>query len=180
MIVTQYLMNTIDPNVMLPQVENMLYDLAWRATKTYPVTFEEARSEVYYAFMMACGDFKPDRGAKFSSWCYFWVWTHLKTWITKRTVDPMVPTEINEELVGEAPPTTSPCLDAVGELSTDAQEIISLLVDTPAELLSRQTNTPLRLYHAVKKHLLAQGRSHEEVEKAKAEIEVKFRAIWAT
>jgi hypothetical protein len=172
---------TIDPDVQLPLVEKMLYDLAWRTANTYPVPFEEAKAEAYYAFVRACHDYNPTKakGSKFSSWCYFWVWTHLKTFVTKRSTDPLLFVEPAELKDGEAPSAWSPTLELVDELSEDAREIISLLLETPSDLLGGRSVTARQLLALVKKHLVEAGRSKVRVEKAHIEIETKFRAAWA-
>ena len=88
----------IDPQIEFPKVEKMLCSLAWKVAQACPVTFEESRSEAYLAFMLACQTYDSRRGSKFSSWCYFKVWTSLRSWITKRTRDPLICTEMNDEL----------------------------------------------------------------------------------
>jgi len=157
----------------------MLYSLAWRCANTYPVPFDEAKSEAYYAFMRACNDFNPSRGAKFSSWCYFWVWTHLKTFVTKRTVDPLTFMDINEELVGAAPPQRSESMEMIEDLSADAKEIISLLIETPAEILGGCPVPAKQLLNKVKKYLVEQGKDRRAVERAQQEITLRFREAWA-
>lgn len=168
-------MPTIDPTEEFPKVENMLYQLAWKTAQAYPVPFEEARSEAYYAFMRACADFKPDRGSKFSSWCYFWVWTHLKTFVTKRTVDPLVFIEVKESLLGEAPPERSEALEMLEDLSEDAKEIITLLIETPRELIGLAM-TPKQLLKKVKEHLVAKGKARDRVDRAAEEIRLRLQA----
>jgi hypothetical protein len=172
-------MPIINPQEVFPSVEKMLYRLAWNTANTYPVTFEEARSEAYYAFMRACQDYKPDKGAKFSSWCYFWVWTHLKTFVTKRTVDPLTFLELDDDLTGAAPPIKSECLDLVEELSGDAKEIINLLIETPRELIGL-TMTPKQFMKKVKEYLVQkQGRCPQRVDKAHKELSTCFQEAWA-
>lgn len=166
--------NNIDPEVEFPKVEKMLYALAWKYAKTYPVTFEEARSEVFFAFMRACGDFKPERGMKFSSWCYTWAWQHLKTWVTKRTVDPLEFVEIKEELLGEAPPERSDLLDLASELSGDAQEIVNLLIEIPEEFHG-VSMTAKQLMKRVKDYLVRKGRNRQHVDRAHQEICLCFQ-----
>lgn len=172
--------NNINPDEMLPTVEKMLFNLAWKCANAYPVTFEEARSEAYYAFMCACRDYDPTRGSKFSTWCYFWTWTHLKTFITKRTVDPLSFFDIDEELVGAAPPQRSESLDMIEDLSEDAREIIALIIETPHEIL-RGTPIPAKhLLTRVKAYLVAKrGKDRRKLDQASEEIKIRFRAAWA-
>jgi hypothetical protein len=126
---------TIDPDIALPQVEKMLYKLAWKTAQSYPVPFEEAKSEAYYAFVRACQDFRPDKGTKFSSWCYFWVWTHLKTFVMRRSGDPLTFVEIDDDLCGEAPLEVSAEISLVKDLPNDARELFSLLCEAPRECM---------------------------------------------
>jgi len=171
-------MPAVDPDEELPKVEKLIFDLAWKFTKTYPIDFQEARREAYYAFVRACYDYNPSRGTKFSSWVYTWVWCHLKTLITKRTVEPLVFIEVKDEIFGEAAPDRSPTLDMIGDLSEDAKEIIKLLLETPGELLGSAC-TPKQLLHKVKNYLVGKGRPKAEVDKAHKEIVQKFREAWA-
>lgn len=174
-------MNTtpLNPDEVLPTVEQMLYKLAWKTAQAYPITFDEAKAEAYYAFVRACHDYNPAKGSKPSSWIYFWVWTHLKTVITKRTVDPLTFVEIDDDLCGEAPPETSPSLELVEEMSEDAKEIISLLLETPAEILEEVGLTPKQLLTRVKSYLVSRGKSKEVVDKADQEIRQRFQEAWA-
>ncbi len=142
----------IDPTEALPSVNKMLYDLAWKARNSrFP--FEEAISEAYWAFVQACYSYDPHRGAKFTTWCYFKTWTHLKTVVTKKTRDPLVFTEMKEELVGAAPANKRDFLDMVEDLSSDAREIISLLLDAPKEVLHTVPTTTAQLLSRVCDHL---------------------------
>lgn len=171
-------MNNVDPIEMFPKVEKMICKFAWQYSETYPVSFEEARSEAYYAFMRACADYRPEEKTKFSSWCYFWIWTHLKTWITKRTVEPITFMEINEEMVGTATPDRAESLELVDDLSEDAKEIISLILETPSEI-SASVVTVRRLLGEIKRYLVKKGRSKKRVESAHKEICVRFQSAWA-
>jgi len=179
----------IDPDKALPEVEKMLFDLAWKTANTYPVTFEEAKTEAYYAFVRACHDYSPEKskGSKFSTWCYFWVWTHLKTFVTKRTVDPLVFVEIDDDLAGAAPednsfnhsPLEGLSDDLVRGLSADAKEIMSLLIETPAEILGGVPVPVTRLLGKVKNHLVSSGYCVDRFNAARTEIETRLLALQA-
>jgi len=177
---TNTMTTKINPEEMLPQVQKMLYSQAWKFAKTYPITFEECLSEAYFAFMKACEDYQPERGQKFSSWCYYWVWCKLKDLVMKRTKDPLEFVEINDDLLGEAPPAISPSLEIVAELSSDAQEIVALVLETPAELLGGAPATAKQLLRRVKDYLVEHcGRSKDDVDAATLEISSRLRASWA-
>lgn len=170
----------IDPEQAFPEVEKMLYDLAWKCSNAYPVTFEEARSEAYYAFVRSCQDYDPDKskGAKFSTWCYFWVWTQLKTFITKRSADPLCFIEINEDasaLFGEAPNLNSESLEMFDDLSDEAKEIIALLIETPQEILGTAPLPAKHLLARVKGYLEMAGREKKVLDAAVEEIRLRLR-----
>jgi DNA-directed RNA polymerase specialized sigma subunit len=169
--------NNIDPSVEFPKVEKMLYNLAWKTAETYPITFEDAKSEAYWAFMKACQDYNPDRGQKFSSWCYFWVWTRLKDVITFRTKDPLTFIEIDEDLLGEAPPTQSESLEVIESLSSEAREIVAMLLESPKELIGQVTTTN-RLLNRVKDYMVRKGIKKDRVEEAVTEITIALRQSW--
>lgn len=101
--------NSIDPIVEFPKVEKMLYDLAWKFSRTHGLRFEDARSEAYAGFMKACNNYRPGKGMKFSSWCYFVTWGVLKSHTMRRAGDPLCSAErcleLEEEIVGAGEPT---------------------------------------------------------------------------
>lgn len=168
---------TIDPEVELKNNHTMIHGLCWKFAQTYPIDYDTCLSEAYFAFVKACADFNPDKGMKFSSWCYYWVWCKLKDLVMKRSKAPKWE-EIDEETVGEAPPVSSPCLEVVEDLSEDAQEIISLILETPAELSEGLTNAK-DLLRRVKSYLVQQGKSKVVVDRAHQEITIKFQEVWA-
>lgn len=173
----------VDPDTAFPQVEKMIYDLCWKFSGTYPITFEECKSEAYYAFVKSCYDFKPERKMKFSTWCYYWVWCKLKDLVTFRSKDPMCFVEMNDDhvsLFGEAPPQRSESLEMIDDLSDDAKEIINLLIETPAEILGGASIPAKQLLVRVKRYLEEHaGRSRKDLDKAHREIELRFREQWA-
>lgn len=188
----------------LPGVEKILFSLAQKTSKTCPVTYQEALSECYFAYMCACRDWDPfyqkkGRNSKFSSWVYFWTWTHLKTWITKRTNDRLVffdsPGDEEDGVLPywieniPAPPQHSPCLELIEDLSQDARELVKLILEMPSDLKKDMWMTkgddwtivpPERILEKVVNHMVRQL-DHEEdnIEWAVAECMSKFRAVWA-
>lgn len=165
----------VDPDEMFPQVEKLIYSLAHRFSQTYPLPFDDAKSEAYYAFVRACYDFQPGRKMKFSSWCYYWVWTRLKDVVTARTVDPHCFMEMTDDLVGQAPANINIALEMFDDLSTDAKEIIALLIETPADLVCGQPISAKSLLPLVKTRMRGLGRSHQKVELAVEEIRLRLR-----
>jgi len=172
----------VDPIVEFPKVEKILYKVAWNFSQNYPITFEECKSEAYYAFMKACEDYKPERGQKFSSWAYYWAWCKLKDLVMRRSAEPLDFMEINEELLGAAPPAQIESLELIDDLSADAKEIISLLVESPAELISLGAPmTAKQLMKKVKEYLVEEcGKDKKVVEAAHKELQTRFQTAWAT
>jgi hypothetical protein len=170
----------IDPATMLPEVEKMLHQRAWRTAQTTMVPYEEALSECHNSFMNACRLYKPDKGQKFSSYCYFVVAMEMKSLITRRTNDPLPKSEeIQEELVGEAPAERWHGLELLEDLSGDAKEILRLLLETPGELLGGKPSEPGQLYQKVKWHLRDKGGTLEEFLHADTEIRSRLQEAWA-
>lgn len=164
----------IDPVEVFPQVEKIIYQLAHRFSRTYPITYDECLSEGYYAFMGACNDYKPNRKMKFSSWVYYWVWCKLKDLVMKRSKEPLDFVEIREELLGEAAPDKSQVMELIEDLSDDAKEIVSLLIETPHELVG-VAMTPGQFLKRVKTHMLHQGRCPQALDKAYKELRNRFQ-----
>jgi hypothetical protein len=183
----------VDPVEMFPSVEKMIYCQAWKFAKKYPITFEEAKSQAYYGFIRACYKYTPGK-QKFSSWCYFLVWVTLKDLIMARAKDPMIPvdpmpdTEAGrreaEELMGvstdESGMFREGIEDTVSDLSNEAKEMLGLLLEPPAELLLRTRPTPKQLVCRVKKHLISQGRTKDQLQNAYCELGNRLKVALAT
>jgi len=159
---------TVDPDEMFPQMEKMIYQHAWKFSQQYPVTFEEAKTEAYWGFMRACHNFKPGNKSKFSTWCYMVVWATLKDMTMQRATDPLLTTEMTEELCGEAPSLSQTYMesleDLIAGLSRDAKQMLELILHPPAEMLEGGKPTPFQLMKRVKRELVAQGKDSEWVE----------------
>jgi DNA-directed RNA polymerase specialized sigma subunit len=172
-------MNSINPEAELPKVQKLIYAMAHKFSSTYPISYEECLSEGYWAFMRACEKFQPDRGMKFSSWVYSRVWYGLKDLVTKRSKDPITFIEIDEDLFGEAPAVKSESLEMIEDLSQDAREIISLLMETPEEIMGGMSATPRQFLKAVKNYLIRKGRCPKQIDAAHQEIRQRFQEVWA-
>lgn len=155
----------------------MLYKLAWKA-KTPRFSYEEAQSEAFLAFMLACYSYDPGRGALFSSWCYFKVWTHLKSHKAKLAKDRLVFMELNEELVGAVPACRRIFLEMLDDLSGDAREMISLMTNPPKEVLASSPLTPQELLESVFEHLgFSRGFDQIYNEITLHEIQMRFQEL---
>jgi len=169
----------IDAEQAYTETVKLLYKLAWHTHKTYHVPFDECLSECHYAFVKTLNwRFDPTKGTKFSTQVHNIAHWRLRSLVRDRTLArPMM--ELNEEVVGiPAPPMHSPCLEAVEGLSDDAQEIIALLLETPAELM-QEVMTPKQLLASVRDYLLARGKRREDFNQATAEIRLCFQEVWA-
>lgn len=145
---------SINPTVEFPKVEKMLYDLAWKFVQKYPqLSFEDAKSQAYWGFMISCRDYDPKRGMKFSSHVYFCTWIWLKNLIMDESKSRETPTEINEELVGAENAQTSNVHDLVADLPNDCKEIVHLLCEVPADLLGMEM-TPKQFLRKIKDHAI--------------------------
>lgn len=173
----------VNPRKVFPEIENMIYDLSWRFAKTYPIKFEDARSIASMAFMKACADWKPDRvgpngkPTKLTTWIYYWIWCELKTYVMKRTVEPLCFCDIKEEMVGEAPPLRAESLDLLCTMSQDAREIVALLLETPEEIMEG-VHTVHKLVKRVKKTLVKKWENPVRFQQAFTEAQAKFQEAW--
>lgn len=163
----------IDPGEQFPLVEKMLYDLSWKASRATGgrLSFEDARSEACVAFMKICETYDPTRGIKFSSWCYFKVWAHLKTYVTGLARSRMIYVDPHKTYMKTIPEEEKP--KTFGEeLSIEAREILKLLVDTPRELLELlPKRRPRALMERVKRYVgYNKGYSWRQVNRAELEI----------
>lgn len=145
----------VNPKREFPRVNKMLYQLAWRVASTrFP--FEEAKTEAYYGFMQACYTYDPERGTKFSSWCYYKVKAHLKTFMMEKARDPLsVALELKESnggAVSTARREFREIIEDLSDLSRDAREIIDLLLDVPFDVVLTKPKTPYQLLKRVCEH----------------------------
>jgi len=166
----------MNPEELLPQVEKIIYQLAHRFSRTYPIPYDECLSEGYWAFMEAVRRYDPRRKAKFSSFVYFITWCKLKNLVISRSKEPLEFVEIKEEMLGEATPDKSHVMEIIEDLSEDAKEIVSLLIETPRELIG-VTMTPKQFLKKIKAHMLKQGHSQEALDEAHEELCTYFQRV---
>lgn len=184
----------VDPEQMLPEVQDMLYKLAWDATRLRGIPFEETLTEAYWQFMHACKLYGQVRtrgknkgtvatNTKFSTFCHFVVENNLKTMSTKQfRLQFAEGTELNETITEglTARPHRSPALEAMDELSGDAREMVALLLETPGDLFGIDITSPGKLLSKVKAYMMKHsGKSKQEVEQTHQEIATVFRRVWA-
>jgi hypothetical protein len=169
----------VEPETLYPEVKHLIYKTAWRMSSLYGVSFEEALSQAHCGFMSACKRYKPDRGAKFSTFCQF----IMNNWVKRLAMEigsrpNTVP--IDEEICGAAPPTRSPSLEALEDVSSDAKEVLELLLETPMEILEEMPRTPVALLRGVRLYLHRRKRvSRERFERSCEEIRNRLHQVWA-
>lgn len=172
-------MSHVDPTEVFPTVEKMLYNLAWKFSRSYNLPFEDMRSEAYAGFMKACNNYRPKKGMKFSSWCYLVVWGFLKSHIMKRASDPLTFMEIDDSLVGPAPaPASKEMLDLIDrtEKKPIHQGLQTLFAETPAELweategLSHVAEELFYLFLESPAEILNSRNKFEQVQQAKEHL----------
>ena len=170
----------IDPELEFPKVKDMLYSLAWRTHRTYGIDYDECQREVYYAFVKAVKRYNKKRKKKssFSTLCHIIATWRLKNLVRERARGPVF-VEVNEEVAGYAPPQRAESLELVCDLSNDAKEIISLLLDH-SWLPTKQAVPVSRLLGYVKEHIIWQRgpKAEKQVETAIKEIRTRLRAAW--
>lgn len=167
----------IDPEEMFPQVERIIYQLAHRFSRTYPVPYNECLSEGYWAFMEACRRYDTKRKAKFSSFVYFLTWTRLKNLIRHRSKEPLcfVDTVKHDAwLTAHATQDKSKVLELIDDLSEDAKEIVGLLIETPQDFIGMEM-TPRQLLRKVRALLVRRGHKKRALRRACKELRNRFQ-----
>lgn len=178
--------HTLNLEQSFQEVEKLLYDLAWKYTRRYMIPFDDTKREVYWGFVKCYEQYDPARRASFSTACYFIAEMKLRTLVIHRTNEKPCD-ELNEETASFAPSERSECMEMIEDLSTDAQELVRLLVETPKEIIgwAHEWNpqvrpvSPMQLLKRVKKYLVEKGRQKETLEAAEMEIRQRFQQVWA-
>ncbi len=193
------LMNTkkmnpiVNPEKMLPVVADMLYHQAWKFATRYPITFEEAKSEAYLAFVESCYSYNRKRGSKFTTWCYHEVWCKLKDLITARTTDRHVLVDLSaedeldrrnaEDMMGASEDLSQEFFESIEDLlqclSDDAKRMLEMILDTPKRLLDGKRPTPLQLVTRVRRDMIATGTSKDDVDQIQQELQTRFSVALA-
>lgn len=182
----------LDPASAYPSVEPMLQKHAWSIARSYPgISFEEAMSEAYMAYLTACRLFNPDKGTKFSTFVGFVVPRQLQSFLRRRAKDRLCFADPGE-LYGEsdkqqpamsAQPLDCPSLDVVEELvqelGPDVRLFVSLLLDGPAEMLEAGICTTHGLLGAARRAMRRMGRSRHEVRKLVDGLKDGLQEAWA-
>lgn len=172
-----------DPRELYPQVETLLECIAWDFVRRYPrLRIEDVRTEAYHCFMTAARRFNPDCGAQFKTWCRFIVTHRLKSYVRSLAQDRLVPVE-NEELCAHVGTTTQQrpaSLDIVSEMGEDARELVSLLVESPAEILETGARTTRDLIRSVREYLMdRKGWKRDHFRRTFVEVQDTLREAWS-
>lgn len=170
----------LDPQEAFDGVQKLLFKLAWATHHQYGVPYDDCLSECYYAFVKAFNwRYDPKMGTKFSTQvCTIAKW-RLRSLTRKQRLAP-VTEELNEETAGFAASMRSECLEVVEGLSGDAREIVSLLLETPREIIGLgEVTSPKRLLSGVKAYLRQKGYTRDRLNEAEEEITAAFTGVWA-
>lgn len=134
----------ICPKRELPRVEKILYRLARNYSCPPLITYDDALSEAYLAFMKACQTYSCRKRAKFSTWCFIRVRGQLLHYRKKKFRDrKLVYVEIKDDLFTDRLCDDRRLLDRIDdELSQDARDLLGLILDTPQEILEHVPRTP--------------------------------------
>lgn len=161
------------------EVKKLIFQQAWRMAKRHEMPFDDALSECNDAFMRAFHNrYDEKRGMKFSTFLQFLIQCRFRTIQyrgNKRRID-MIP--LDDSLVAYAPPVHTRCTDVVHTLSSDAQTIVKLLLDTPKELV--ETAVPESLLTRAMRFAHFHGIPKENLNEACEEIRSAFSQVWAT
>lgn len=158
-------------------VKKLLYQQAGRMAMRYGMSFDDALSECHESFVLNYHRYDPSRGTKFSTRLVMGIqyrFLNLRKRRLRQKADAHLP--LNETLLKEVVPPPSICLQALGELSRDAQLVVRLCLEAPTEL--GVARTPTELWRSVVRHLRAQRWSSAKISATRTEIETLFRQIW--
>jgi hypothetical protein len=162
---------SMDMDTAFEFVEEMLYGIAWDFTRRYRLSFDEVKSEVFWAFMLAARKFDGDRGMKFSTWITFKVTRYMRGWIKERFTDRLsFVEEVREDALGPVA-IAKDWLEEVKGLSGDAREMLALLFD-----ISDHEKTPARIAAELKREIgFEKGFDKVEQEITLQELRSKFQ-----
>jgi len=176
---------------LFPQVQKMLYQIAWTAARRHPYpsleeSFEEMKSLAHLAFVEACTTFDARR-ASFVTHCYTKCWYKLKSAEMESALRafslPVIPLDaslLDDDEEGQhakIPAVTSQfnLSEFMHDLSDDARTIVHMLVETPGELWDH-CHTSRHLIREVKWHFTHKWRNEERV--CKAMNEIRLHVLW--
>lgn len=162
-----------DPQAVFPEVERLLQHLARQATVNWPSLFQDALSEAHWSFMRACGQFDSRRGARLSTWIAFRVSMDLRRWRMRLAQEASILTSIPEDYDPPAKEKSSFPFDLIENLSEDAQEILSLILETPGELAEEMTGKDL--LQAIRRYLMRRGWNAWRFERHRKEIRQQWQ-----
>lgn len=126
-------------------VQAMITGAAAHYNHKCPVGFDYWLSEANWIFMEAYYSYDPGEGMEFSSWLYFLLYRRL-TSVTRKHA--RIAAQANLSRIREDVESKKVRLqDFISNLSNDAKEVVSIIVDSPNDvklaLLSRPTREPL-------------------------------------
>lgn len=170
---------SLDPEAMFPKVEKMIWKLAWRAHQTHGIPLEDTYSESAWGFLQACRMYRPDAGTSPETFTYRIISYKLLALRLKEGEREKARVQMTEEQLELVPlPQHEWSVDLLSGLSEDAQEIVQLLIESPAELLGGIPRNAKTLLNKALRYLKRLGRDTERLEMACDEIRLKLRECW--
>lgn len=166
----------VDPEAMLPKVEAMLFDQAWAIVRQCPVTFEEARSEAYEAFMEACCTYDKKRGSQFQTWCFNVVKWKLCKFIEKRSDSRLTYREIENDERGSYEDHVIEFEDSLDHVRSRLSEPAELMLDVLlTQSVSKKALTPKRALRVAKDRMAVCGHKTRAVRMAQVELKSELQ-----
>lgn len=132
--------------------------------------------------METCRKWEPDRGQTFSTYLYYRLSLDLKTFVENTHRRQFIRmTYYLDTMQKNTIPAQNTAYSMWEEFSEDAQEIIQLLIESPAELFGENILSLKKdgLVRHVKEFLHKRGKPKSHIKRAYREIETKLRQVWA-
>lgn len=172
----------IDPEIEFPKVEKMMHKISWSFSRAYLIEYEDCIRECHFAFAKAATRYDSDRtvNSSFSTYlynlCQFALIDLVKSRVRRVKCD-----VLEDNMDVEAPECRSPSLELLCDIGDDAKEILSLLLDTPHEILRGRRMSPRKLLKLVAGHLNWEKGpgSYPQIKKAIEEIRTTLQQGWA-
>jgi hypothetical protein len=169
--------NNIDPEQMLPEVETLLRQLAWRISEPLGIPYQETLAEAYFLYMRACKTYDPTKGSKFSTWVYFVVEHNLRNFARSRLKKGPEMVELDEDICGTVP-EKSPIFDFIEDLPRDARILAKLLIETPTEILNGSPISPKDLLKRVRLYMVERGWKWDKILLAQEQLQLRLGEMY--
>ena len=136
----------MNAEALYPTVRDMIHKITWNFYITYGGEYDDWLGLAHEGFMKACQTYDPSRGMKFSSWCYYCLWTTLKDAQMKKARESLifVPEEEAPEGSYRQPVGWRLDLEEIRKkLIPEAEKILDYIIDIPEEIRAHATKPPV-------------------------------------